>query len=628
MHTEIFQTLESETPIAMSIQNRIKDYIVSASGIRAIFAADNNENSGVGEITLPDRIIAGLFALSYCRFMQKRIGKPGPVVAMGSDSRPTGTAIGEAALRVLLAQGMNVRYCGILPSPAIMAYVGKSKDLDGFFYITASHNPVGHNGCKCGAEDGSVLSGKDSDELNSLSLSLVQDTEAIKEVTALMSADNDSLTQILSETATWKTEADGKYLCFALQTATGCTDPAAQEEIISRISTACVDSPVGILADFNGSARCDSIDEAFLSRFGIRFRSMNTVAGVIPHTIIPEGESLVSCKKRLEKIYKTDPSFTIGYVPDNDGDRGNVVYMDPAAGRASSIEAQEIFALSCIAELAYLVHNGILTYDSYGNAVQKVAIVVNGPTSLRIERIADFFGVRVFRSEVGEANVVGLARDVRNSGFIVPVFGEGSNGGTIVFPASVRDPLNTLGGILKLLLLKGNDKNPDPFRIWCERSGQQDKWKKSPGIADLIATIPVFTTTGVTEERAIFPVRSTDCRSFKKAYEQIFLDQWESKKGDLRSRFNFYSWEEINYEGKEEKHGTGEEYRSGKCKGGLKILFKNEKGKKVGFIWMRASGTEPVFRVLADLWGDNRSGEEELLIWHRSMIAEADEKAR
>jgi phosphoglucomutase len=629
MQAEISGTMTDEAATVTSIQNRIRHYIVSASGIRAVYAADGDENSATTEISAADRIIAGLFALSFLRFMQKRTGKPGPVIATGSDSRPTGAAICDAVLRVLVSRGAFIRHCGVLPSPQIMAFAGKSKDIDGFLYVTASHNPVGHNGFKAGAEGGGVIGGKDSEELNALFLSMSQDQNAIREVADLQAAGNGNLLrETLFETETWKASADRKYLCFALQTATGYSDQAAQDAMLSRVMDGCRKSPLGILADFNGSARCASIDETFLSRFGVGFKAMNAIPGVITHAIIPEGDSLVPCRKKLEKLYKEDPSFTIGYVPDNDGDRGNLVYIDPETGKVLGIEAQEIFALSCIAELACLVYNGILTYDESGKAEQKVAVVVNCPTSLRIERIAECFDVRVFRCEVGEANVVGLARDVRSSGFIVPVFGEGSNGGTIVFPAAVRDPLNTIGGLLKILLLGGNGKKPDPFRIWCERSGQQDKWKETRGIADLLATIPRFTTTGVTEERAVFPVNTTNQRAFKNAYEQVFLEQWDARKAALRERFHFYTWEEINYEGKEEKHGFGDEYRSGKAKGGFKILFKNEKGKKVGFIWMRSSGTEPVFRVLADLQGSDAEGEAELLAWHRQMIAEADALTR
>ena len=39
---------------------------------------------------------------------------------------------------------------------------------------------------------------------------------------------------------------------------------------------------------------------------------------------------------------------------------------------------------------------------------------------------------------------------------------------------------------------------------------------------------------------------------------------------------------------------------------------------------MRGSGTEPVFRVLCDVKGNNEKMENDLLQWHSQMILKAD----
>ena len=72
-------------------------------------------------------------------------------------------------------------------------------------------------------------------------------------------------------------------------------------------------------------------------------------------------------------------------------------------------EAQEVFALSVLAELAYLNWSGTDT--------GKTAVAINGPTSMRIEEIAKTFGAEIFRAEVGEANVVNLASELRDKGY-------------------------------------------------------------------------------------------------------------------------------------------------------------------------------------------------------------------
>ena len=55
--------------------------------------------------------------------------------------------------------------------------------------------------------------------------------------------------------------------------------------------------------------------------------------------------------------------------------------------------------------------------------------------------------------------------------------------------------------------------------------------------------------------------------------------------------------------------------------GGLKMQFYDEADRAVGFLWMRGSGTEPVFRAVVDIEGTDPGAETELLEWHRSMIA-------
>ncbi len=59
----------------------------------------------------------------------------------------------------------------------------------------------------------------------------------------------------------------------------------------------------------------------------------------------------------------------------------------------------------------------------------------------------------MFRAETGEANVVNLAEMLRSEGWVVSILGEGSNGGNITHPSKVRDPLSTLGAMIRLLRL-------------------------------------------------------------------------------------------------------------------------------------------------------------------------------
>ena len=59
-------------------------------------------------------------------------------------------------------------------------------------------------------------------------------------------------------------------------------------------------------------------------------------------------------------------------------------------------------------------------------------------------------------------------------------------------------------------------------------------------------------------------------------------------------------------------------------KGGLKIQLFENSDKPSAFIWMRGSGTEPVFRIMCDVKGNNPDKEKDLLAWETKMLLEAD----
>jgi phosphoglucomutase len=370
---------------------------------------------------------------------------------------------------------------------------------------------------------------------------------------------------------------------------------------------------------------------------GIGFRSINGKPGEIAHAIIPEGESLAPCARFLSELQAGAPSFTLGYVPDCDGDRGNLVVWDSDSARI--LEAQEVFALACVAELSHLVWTGVLRYDENGAALAKAAVAVNGPTSLRIDRIAEAFGVEVFRAEVGEANVVNLARSLRERGYIVRILGEGSNGGNITHPSAVRDPLATLFALVKLLAIRRPNPASAPesaldpergfFRIWLERAGLADRGGHTGGIgktgrddftlSDIIASLPRFYTTGVSTPEAKLQVVTGDHRTLKEKYQKVFLAEWEEKKAGLERR-GIHGFEARACIGPEEKRNL---VNFGDADtGGLKIVFTDADKKDRAFIWMRGSKTESVFRIMAD--AEEQELERELIMWQRGMTGKAD----
>jgi phosphoglucomutase len=635
------------------------------------------------------------------------------------DTRPTGPALANLMIRAFIASGCKVLFTGVSAAPEIMAWSkalsskasagSGTPDSPGCFaYISASHNPVGHNGIKFG-RDGGVLAGPEAMKLIALLKDFLSAEDAPQQIVSLLeTADDGETARVYRESAALKRQAFAAYRDFSALVIAGPDDGAAvggavvggaavdgmavggavvggaavggaavdgmavggtvvggadtkngadsgqmnprkPHRVFAAIKAGLARHPLGIAADFNGSARTLSIDEELFRSLGIGFRSINGKPGEIAHTIIPEGESLAPCARFLAELHASEPSFILGYVPDCDGDRGNLVIWD--GGSVRILDAQEVFALACAAELSHLVWTGALGYDQNGKALVRAAVAVNGPTSMRIDRIAEAFGVEVFRAEVGEANVVNLARALREQGYIVRILGEGSNGGNITHPSAVRDPLATLFALIKLLAIRepvrsspesysGFRRNPETgggfFRIWLERAGlegravhngRDDNGNGNSGaddadnftLSDIIASLPRFYTTGVSTPEAKLQVVSTDHRSLKEKYQKVFLAEWEEKKAELGRR-GIHGFEARACIGSEEKRNL-ENFGDAET-GGLKIVFSGPDKKDKAFIWMRGSKTESVFRIMAD--AEDAELERELIMWQRGMVSKAD----
>ena len=576
---ECYKEIDMDT-LFDDVYSSFKKMIISASGWRKVFAADGDENNMNKELSEADRVIAA--GIGYI-FSKWALSKGCRSVAIARDARPTGEAICQFVAGVTKDAGLDIRYLAIAAAPEIMAYVKNTKELDSFIYISASHNPAGHNGVKFGLGDGAVLGGSDAADIIAQFKAFMEEKTNYQTLVQLLNKVKDTP---LPPLESYKKEALASYLEFNLATA------FATREELEAFKKA--DKPA-VVADMNGSARCLSIDRQFFETLGIEYSFINDTAGEIAHGILPEGKNLNCAAGHLEKLHAQDKRFTIGYVPDNDGDRGNLVLIGKN-GKAMIPDAQTVFALACTAELTFMQNSGQI-------APGRTAVAVNCPTSLRIEEIARQFGVDVFRAEVGEANVVNLAAKLRKQGYTVRFLGEGSNGGNITHPATVRDPLNTIISIIKYASLTG--------RSWEE----------------MIADLPQFRTTSTDDALAKMKISCTDHGALKLQYEDVFRAEWEAKKQELADRFGITSWREINTIGTESYVGVGAEARKAGVKGGLKILFSNREGKDIAFIWMRGSGTEPVFRILADIESSNPDDERYLINWQHHLVEEADKAA-
>jgi len=615
-------------PNRKELQSAMETFILSASGWRTIFSADSDPQSRSSEIDGAHKIMAAAAAFVLTEHLKALSGTSSPVIYTGCDARPTGSSIMDIMHRVFLGEKTRIHPIFICAAPEIMASVKLDDQADGFAYISASHNPIGYNGFKFGGADGAVYGGSDSAKLIHRFRELIAEPDIIERMAKLIRRTNTAdYSELLQKVRSNKHLALQRYTLFTQRVVSGKVQVPHQQTFFQRLEQSLSRAPVGIIGELNGSARSTSIDLNFLRKCGFMVEMFNNIPGQVVHRIVPEGESLNDCLTLLEKLHGENGAYTLGYVPDNDGDRGNIVFFNKNRNRAEIIQAQEVFALAVLAELAYDAAERrkagfSSSHESAGD--EKQAVVVNGPTSMRIEEIARIFSAEVYRAEVGEANVVNLAEHLRSRGYRVRILGEGSNGGNITHPATVRDPLNTLFSLIKLLSFREEDSPYNLFKQWCSLAEGRYHYDPEFNLQDILGSLPAFITTSAYEDEAIMKIKTIDHGLLKRRYEEIFLEEWEKQKLYLRETFGIHSWREINYEGTEMKAGFGPDFRSGEEKGGLKIIFTGKNGQDSDFIWMRGSGTEPVFRVMVDCAGTDRGRHDWLLHWQRDMIERAD----
>ncbi|MCQ2588827.1 MAG: phosphoglucomutase [Treponema sp.] len=581
--------------------------ILSASGWRKVFAPSGEDQDKNPEINENDKKLSVIAAWVFFDYIKEITGQENPVIAVGTDTRPTGPAIADAMLHALIKKGAIVQYCSVVSAPEIMAF---SKKIDGFIYISASHNPIGHNGIKFGTNEGGVLNGTENAKVVKQFLAILEDDEKVsKIVDDAYNCSSSELRDVYKASDSSKFNARNAYLAFVQETITGTQNKEYQTDFFQMLKNYIIEKPIGVVCDFNGSSRFRSIDKELFTHNGINFYSINDTE--IVHEIIPEGENLNYVAQTMEKLQEDgNTDVILGYMPDCDGDRGNIVYWDEKLKKAVILKAQEVFSLSVLAEITYSL------WQNEGKPDFKPAVAVNCPTSMRIEEIGNSLGFDVFRAEVGEANVVNLAREKRAEGYNVRILGEGSNGGTITYPSSVRDPLNTVFAIIKLLTLKEEGL----FRIWCEKSNQP--YNPDFTLSDILASLPVYTTTGVSEKRALLKINTMDHALLKAKFQKVFEKEWEQKLPNLSKEYGICKYEAVITNGTKETRNIDDYSKSGK--GGLKIILKDMNNKPVAFMWMRGSGTEPVFRVMCDVKGNNLDFEIWLCEWLAKMLAEAD----
>jgi phosphomannomutase len=273
----------------------------------------------------------------------------------------------------LLAAGCEVVDVGVLPTPTIQVYVGATRARGGIA-ITASHNPPEYNALKLFNSEGLFFNSYERGEL----LDLYHQSD-------FRSATNVEMRRLMADY-----EAGPKlHIGRVLQHVDAGRIRARRFRVaLDGVNGAGSVMSTGFLRDTLGcELHAISVDPN---------KPFPRVAEPRPDTL--GGLSELVCNTRSD----------IGFAQDPDGDR---LAVADETGRI--LDNDDVLALAVDAALRRLPGN----------------VVVNLTTSSVIDAIAERHGRRVFRTPVGEANVVETMQAVH-----AVIGGEGSNGG-IIFPA-------------------------------------------------------------------------------------------------------------------------------------------------------------------------------------------------
>src|SRR3989338_827069 len=134
---------------------------------RQLFGTDGiRGQANVYPVTVEVMLALGR-ALGY--WVSRHKDGPKGVIVIGKDTRISGYALEQALSAGICSMGVDVRFLGPLPTPAI-AYITKSIGADLGVVISASHNPYEDNGVKIFGPDGFKLPDDKELELEKLIL--------------------------------------------------------------------------------------------------------------------------------------------------------------------------------------------------------------------------------------------------------------------------------------------------------------------------------------------------------------------------------------------------------------------------------------------------------------------------
>ncbi len=563
--------------------------VQSFSGVRTRFG----EGPGISD---EHSALAWAYGYAYARQALKGLLKG--TLLVGRDPRPTGESLASALARGFLCGALAVKCkvrildMGIITTPLIETAV-RSLKASGGVMVTASHNPLNDNGFKflTGVQSSGAVNAPPGALLSASAMGAVVD--AVQKIASggepgfaacLESIDEQSLQKAFGdgEDHRHRIKAERAYLDFL----------GAEWGVQPHCLKPLVLGPA--LLDPNGGAGC-GIAARVLEHFGVRAIEVNAEPGYPEHAIDTDGIDPASGRHMLIRVSRAAlrAGARFGIAFDYDADRGNIVL--PGMDDSAIIQPQTVATMNVGLALA---HREIAGKKSNG----KLAIVMSDATSGSCEKVASYFGAKVFMVETGEINVVTRMHQLRQEGYEVPVGVEGANGGTIFGLATCRDGLQTA------LCAALADEQPALARQWAKALKRNDLGQVPGGLLrlpEVLSSVPVHFNKMLRIQGPAIPHDELKSR-MENCFEKTL---WP----DLSSKFKSYKF--VNFEGT-----ATVKKRTGDATGGWRVVL--DDGKEKSFIFARGSRTEAgVWRMIVD--DPNHSRGPELIKVANAMMAAA-----
>ncbi len=554
----------------------------SFSGVRTVFGSGP-------DISAEHRALA--LAYGYCYSQEVLVPGEEALFVLGRDPRPTGRALSDVLVRGFRAGArsvgarLKVADLGIITTPLAETAV-RALRAQGGVMVTASHNPLDHNGFKFftgeGRQDrpgaappGALLSATDMETVIRR-VALLAEREGPIDIEE---DDGSAAPHDRREQEQARVTAERAYL-DVIGADWGITPHCLKPLTLGPA-----------LLDPNGGAGC-GIDARVLEHFGVKVIEINAEVGYPEHAIDTDGIDPASGRHMLLRVARAAARERahFGVAFDYDADRGNLVL--PGQDESAIIPPQKVATFNIALALTR-------------RRLRKVggpplAVVMSDSTSLASERVARGFGAEVVYVETGEINVVTRMHQLRREGYDVPVGVEGANGGTIFETSTCRD------GLQAALSAALAESEPEVSEAWMLHAGVAEANGCPPGepiaLSRLVASIPSNPNVSLRLTAPPLPHFVV-----KKRLEAYFADRlWP----ELQGRFESYRF--VNFEGT-----CVSDQRSGEETGGWRVELRAP--GRAAFVFVRGSRTESgIWRMILD--ADDESDFRELLPRARTMF--------